>query len=81
MLSIQWGNFMTERPSVFVGSSSEHLALAKALERHLHPHADVYVWNQTFELGRGTLESLERKLALMDFAVLILAPEDITISR
>ena len=29
----------------------------------------------------GTLDSLERQLALMDFAVLILAAEDITISR
>lgn len=44
-------------------------------------YATVSVWNHTFQLGSGTLESLERQLALMDFAVLILAAEDITISR
>lgn len=72
---------MLRKPSVFVGSSSERLVLANAVQELLASDASVSVWNHTFELGSGTLESLERQLAAMDFAVLILAGEDITASR
>ena len=72
---------MLKKPSIFVGSSSERILLANAVQELLAPYATVSVWNHTFQLGSGTLESLERQLALMDFAVLILAAEDITISR
>jgi hypothetical protein len=72
---------MLRKPSIFVGSSSERIFLANAVQELLAPYATVSVWNHTFKLGSGTLESLEQQLALMDFAVLILAAEDITISR
>jgi hypothetical protein len=72
---------MQKKPSIFVGSSSERILLANAVQELLAPYAAVSVWNHTFQLGSGILESLERQLALMDFAVLILAAEDMTVSR
>src|SRR5262245_4510048 len=75
---------MTEKPavSVFVGSSTEHRDLADTVQELLaDPSITVTVWHQAFELGSATLESLEDQLDRVDFAVLLLAPDDVAISR
>lgn len=73
---------MAQRVSVFIGSSSEGLAIAKAVQRELTAAADVTVWTQgVFQPGFGYLESLVKALDAADFAVLVLTPDDHTESR
>ena len=69
-------------PSVFVGSSSEGLEIARAVQTQLSDVSEVDVWNEgVFGLTLGTLESLVQVLDNFDFAVLVLSSDDLTISR
>lgn len=73
---------MTDRPSVFVGSSGEGLEIARAVQSQLHDVALGSVWNEgVFGLSEGTLESLVRMLDRFDFAVLVITPDDLVTSR
>jgi hypothetical protein len=70
------------RPRLFVGSSSEGLAVAQAVQSLLDSAAEVSVWTQgVFGLTRGTLESLVSAAGSFDFAVLVLTGDDLSISR
>jgi hypothetical protein len=73
---------MSERPTVFVGSSKEGLSAAQALQINLDHLAEVVTWNQgVFGLMSGGLESLFSALDSFDFAVFVLTPDDLTESR
>ncbi len=63
--------------SVFVGSSSQGIEVARAIQAHLTDEAtEVELWNETvFPLGFGTLESLVKALNGFDFAVLVMTPD------
>lgn len=70
------------RPTLFIGSSSESLKVAKALQVLLDHSCEVTIWSQgTFGLGEGTLESLVGMLDDFDFAALVLTPDDLLTSR
>ena len=70
------------RPSVFVGSSSEGLRIAQAVQVLLDQACEVEIWSQgVFGLTQGTLESLVLALERFDFAVLVLTADDLTITR
>lgn len=70
------------KPTLFIGSSKEGLEIARAVELQLEEDAEVTIWKDgVFGLGRGTLESLVMTLGQFDFAVLVLTPDDIIISR
>jgi CAP12/Pycsar effector protein, TIR domain len=70
------------RPSVFVGSSSESLREAGLVQLLLGPFCEVELWTQgVFGLTHGSLESLVLALPRFDFAILLLASEDLRISR
>lgn len=70
------------KPTIFIGSSSEGAAIAYAIQENLENLGDVYVWTQgVFELGSSYLESLVKELDKADFAILVLTEDDITISR
>lgn len=70
------------KPTIFIGSSSEGSAIAYAIQENLESTGDVYVWTQgVFELGSSYLESLVKELDKADFAILVLTEDDITISR
>ncbi len=72
----------TTRPVVFIGSSSEGLPAARALQQNLDRDAEVILWSQgVFGLSSGTLEALVTKTQQFDFAVLVLTPDDLTLSR
>lgn len=73
---------MAQRPAVFVGSSSEGMPIAKAIQSELAPAAEVTVWSQgVFQPTYGYLESLTKAIEVADFAVLVLTPDDFTESR
>lgn len=70
------------RPSIFIGSSVEGLPYAKALQVNLDHSLEVTIWSQgVFGLSGGTLEELVRKLENMDFAALLVTPDDLVTSR
>jgi Predicted nucleotide-binding protein containing TIR-like domain len=70
------------RPALFVGSSSEGLRIAEAVQVALDQVCEVELWTQgTFGLMQGTLESLVMALPRFDFALLVLTADDLTVSR
>jgi CAP12/Pycsar effector protein, TIR domain len=71
------------KPTVFVGSSSEGLAVAREVKYHLQRDAKVTVWDEegVFKLSKDTLESLIEALDDCNFAILVLTPDDLLESR
>jgi len=72
-------------PIVFIASSSEGLEVAKAVRalllQELRDRAKVTLWTREFGLSATYIESLETASQEADFAVLVMTPDDITISR
>ncbi|MBD8518893.1 TIR domain-containing protein [Plantibacter sp. CFBP 8804] len=67
---------------VFIGSSSEGMPIARALQAELGASCDVHRWDQgVFEAGGVTLDSLREAAQDADFAVLIATPDDAVTSR
>lgn len=66
------------KPSLFIGSSSESLDVAYAVQSNLEQDAEVTVWSQgIFELSKFSLESLDDTLDKTDFGAFIFTPNDI----
>jgi hypothetical protein len=66
------------KPRLFVGSSSEDLLYAYALQSQLKSRAEVTIWNQGFfQLNTSYLDSLISGLNESDFGVFVFAPDDI----
>lgn len=74
---------MNDVPRVFVGSSTETLDVANAIQAGLaHDPFIVTVWtNGVFGPSEFSIEALERAGAETDFAVLVLGPDDRVTSR
>jgi len=71
-----------QRPSVFIGSSQEGLPIANTMQVLLDRTCEVTVWSQgIFGLSQGNLESLVHRKDDFDFAVLVLTPDDVSVSR
>ena len=71
------------RPVLFVGCSTEALPVARAIESTIaHDPIVVRVWSDDiFEASSFPIESLERQLPGVDFAALVLSPDDRVVSR
>lgn len=70
------------RPMMFVGSSSESLDVAYAVQENLDDVAQAIVWTQgIFHLSRSYLESLIDSLDEAEFGVFVFSPEDVTTLR
>jgi hypothetical protein len=66
------------KPKVFIGSSSEDLLHAQALQRQLEDGAEVVIWNQGFfKPNYSFLENLLKGLDEIDFGVFVFAPNDV----
>jgi len=70
-------------PEVFIGSSKEHIAIAKALaDRVSNSTRTVRVWTDgVFAAGETAIESLLGEVQLADFAVLVLGDDDVITTR
>jgi hypothetical protein len=65
-------------PDVFIGSSSEGIDVARAIEVHLQRSVDTTLWtNGVFRPGVSYLQSLLGALDTFDFAILVLTPDDV----
>jgi hypothetical protein len=73
------------RSKVFIASSSEGLDVANTVREllfaELKQQAEVELWDRVFDLTATYIESLEKEMAQADFAILVLTPDDVTISR
>lgn len=73
---------MERKPRIFIGSSTESLPIADAVNLNLDRHAEVTIWrNGTFDLSSNTVDSLEKKAKSVDFSLFIFSPDDIAIIR
>jgi len=71
-----------ERPKVFIGSSTEGLSVAEAIQLGLDPVAECTLWTQSaFQLGQAVIEGVVDAALTFDFAVLVLSPDDATDKR
>lgn|GEM_PF-6808599 len=68
-------------PLVFVGSSREALRAAQALSNNLRYVAFVKPWPYNFALNKATVEDLVKQAPTFDFAIFILAADDMRESR
>jgi hypothetical protein len=70
------------KPRIFVGSSSEGLDVAYAIQANLDHDAEVTVWNQgIFEPSKYTLESIINALESSDLGVFVFTPDDVVTMR
>jgi hypothetical protein len=70
------------KPSLFVGSSSEGLDFARPVRALLAEDAEVTLWNEgLFGIGSTFIESLVNALPRFDFAALMLTADDLMTSR
>ena len=70
------------KPAVFIGSSSEGLDLAYAIQENLAVDAEATVWNQgVFEPSKCTLAALEEGLDQFQFGVFVFSQEDLLTLR
>ena len=70
------------KPTVFIGSSSEGLDVARALQMNLDDEADALIWSdRVFALGEYSFDSLLKSLDRVDFAILVLTPADLVSRR
>src|SRR5689334_15896047 len=73
---------MGRRPYVFIGSSSEHVSIAEAIQQNLDYAAECHLWTQgVFGLGGSTLQSLAAKIDEFDFGILVVTPVDLVESQ
>jgi CRP/FNR family cyclic AMP-dependent transcriptional regulator len=70
-------------PKVFVISSSEAVEIANEIQLGLaHSGALVIPWSQgVFRTSEYTIESLQRMVEQCDFAIAVIAADDVTLSR
>lgn len=70
------------KPRVFIASSTEHLDLAYAVQEGLEHDAEATVWSQgVFMPSKSTMSSIVDQLEEVDFAIFIMAPDDVTSIR
>lgn len=71
------------QPLLFIGSSSEGLKIAEELSRYFAKRPVVSkLWTDgVFRVSRTPIESLVAIAANADFAILVLTPDDLTVSR
>lgn len=71
--------FDLRRLTIFIGSSTESLHIANAVQSNLQGLADCTVWDQGFfNLSRNFLENLINEIDQFDFAIFIASADDIT---
>jgi hypothetical protein len=71
---------MPRRPRVFIGSSTAALEYAEALNARLDEKCEPTLWRHgVFQPGVGTLDALVRTANEVDFAALVLTPDDLVV--
>ena len=70
------------KPSIFIGSSTEALGTARAVQAVLSRDVDVTLWDQgVFPLSSTTVQDLLHAARMHDYAVFVMARDDLAIVR
>lgn len=70
------------KPRVFIGSTTEHLGLARVIQRLLPADLQTTVWDQrVFTMGNYAVDALLAQLRASDFGVFVLANADVATVR
>jgi len=69
------------KPLLFIGSSTESINLANAIDENLKNKIQCEIWTDTFPLSHNTVDSLLTELHKCDFAAFILSPDDTAVIR
>jgi hypothetical protein len=73
---------MEEKPSLFIGCSTEGLEFARAARSLLEEAAEVTLWNEgVFQIGDTVINQLVSVASRFDFACVVLTPDDLVTSR
>jgi predicted nucleotide-binding protein len=72
---------VSERPTVFVGSSTGALTIARVVCDILSKDADALIWSVAFDPGTWTLQVILDHSQKSDFGLFIMAPDDRTVIR
>lgn len=65
------------RPRIFIGSSSQSIEIASAIQSNLCENNDVEIWDDSsLSLSESILDNLLNQLVEFDFAILVLTPDD-----
>ncbi|WP_238882024.1 nucleotide-binding protein [Clostridium sp. YIM B02551] len=68
-----------DKPSVFVGSSTESISIAEAVQENLQHTCNIELWSQgTFQPSSTSLDDLLKTINRFDFAIFIFKPDDVT---
>jgi len=74
---------MVIKPRIFIGSSSEGLAIAEKLKAEFSKWAECDIWNEAgiFEINKGYLEQLLEHLNLYEYGVMVATSDDEVTAR
>ena len=74
---------VNRHPILFIGCSAESLEIGRSIQTALaYDDIEARIWtDDVFTAGSFAIESLERELQKVDFAALVLSPDDTVISR
>jgi len=72
---------MASKPLVFIGSSSERLSVARAIELNLDHVANSTIWAHAFSPGRSVYEDLLEQASRFDYAIIVMGADDKVLSR
>lgn len=72
---------MSDKPTVFIASSSEAITVAEAVHIKLEQETRVKLWENAFDLSSITITTLISKTKEVDYAVFVFHPDDKTLIR
>lgn len=68
--------------NTFIGSSTEGIKIANGIKHNLLNNTECHIWTEgVFLPGRTYIETLEKLLDKMDFAILVASPDDMLEKR
>ena len=67
---------MSEKPTIFIASSTEAIPLAEAVHIKLEDELKVRLWTNAFDLSSITITTLIGKTKEADYAVFVFHPDD-----
>lgn len=69
------------KPTIFIGSSSEGIGVAKDIKSKLSKQFSVTLWPKIFDFNKSNLENLSSQISFFDYAILVATGDDTTVSR
>lgn len=72
---------MSDKPTIFIASSSEAIAVAEAVHIKLEQEMRPKIWENAFDLSSITMTALISKTKEVDYAVFVFHPDDKTLIR